>query len=62
MAPRDMLDTDIVSDLIRDPSGKAAKEIRKLGADGLCVSVVTAAELRFGDAKRGSQQLAHNWF
>jgi tRNA(fMet)-specific endonuclease VapC len=57
MAPRYMLDTNIVSDLIRNPAGKAAKQIRKLGADGLCVSIITAAELRFGAAKRGSPKL-----
>jgi len=52
-----MLDTNIVSDLIRNPAGKAARKIRKLGADGLCISIVTAAELRFGAAKRGSARL-----
>lgn len=57
MAPRYMLDTNIVSDLIRHPGGKAANRVRKLGADGLCVSIITAAELRFGAAKRGSPQL-----
>ena len=57
MAPRYMLDTNIISDLIRHPGGKAANRIRKLGADGLCVSIITAAELRFGAAKRGSPHL-----
>ena len=57
MAPRYMLDTNIISDLIRHPGGKAANRIRKLGADGQCVSIITAAELRFGAAKRGSPHL-----
>ena len=52
-----MLDTNIVSDLIRHPAGKAAAKIRKLGDDRLCVSVITSAELRFGAAKRGSARL-----
>lgn len=52
-----MLDTNIVSDLIRNPAGKAAAKIRKLGDDRLCVSIITSAELRFGAAKRGSARL-----
>jgi tRNA(fMet)-specific endonuclease VapC len=52
-----MLDTNIVSDLIRNPAGKVAKKIRKVGAEGLCVSIITAAELRFGAAKRSSPRL-----
>jgi len=55
--PRYMLDTNIISDLVRHPAGKAAKRIRKLGTEGLCVSIITAAELRFGAAKRGSPRL-----
>jgi tRNA(fMet)-specific endonuclease VapC len=54
---RDMLDTNIISDLIRHPGGKAADKIRKIGTDGLCVSIITAAELRFGIVKRASAQL-----
>jgi len=52
-----MLDANIVSDLIRNPAGKAAKKIRKIGAGGLCVSIITSAELRFGCAKRSSARL-----
>ena len=52
-----MLDTNNVSDLIRNPAGKAAAKIRKLGDDRLCVSIITSAELRFGAAKRGSARL-----
>jgi tRNA(fMet)-specific endonuclease VapC len=53
-----MLDTNIVSDLIRNPLGKVAKRLQKTGDDGLCVSIITAAELRFGAAKRGSRRLS----
>jgi tRNA(fMet)-specific endonuclease VapC len=52
-----MLDTNIVSDLIRNPAGKVAKKIRKVGTEGLCVSIITAAELRFGAVKRSSPRL-----
>jgi tRNA(fMet)-specific endonuclease VapC len=53
-----MLDTNIVSDLIRNPLGKVAKRLKKAGDEGLCVSIITAAELRFGAAKRGSPRLS----
>ena len=52
-----MLDTNIVSDLIRNPQGRAAARLGLHGDDGLCVSVVTAAELRYGCAKRASARL-----
>lgn len=54
---RYMLDTNIVSDLMRNPAGKVADHIAKVGEDNLCLSIVTAAELRFGAAKSGSSRL-----
>jgi tRNA(fMet)-specific endonuclease VapC len=54
---RYMLDTNIVSDLIRNPQGRAAKRIAKLGEDNICTSVIVAAELRYGCAKSGSKRL-----
>jgi tRNA(fMet)-specific endonuclease VapC len=56
-APRYMLGTNIVSDLVRNPAGKAAAQLRTLGDAGLAVSIITAAELRFGAAKSGSTRL-----
>ena len=53
-----MLDTNIVSDLVRNPGGKAAQRLALEGEDAVCVSIIAAAELRFGVAKRGSQRLA----
>src|ERR1700720_454904 len=52
-----MLDTNIVSDLIRNPQGKVAKRIAKLGEGNICTSVIVAAELRYGCAKSGSKRL-----
>ena len=52
-----MLDTNIISDLIRNPHGKAAKRIAKAGEDGICTSIIVAAELRYGCAKSGSERL-----
>jgi tRNA(fMet)-specific endonuclease VapC len=55
--PRYMLDTNIVSDIIRNPAGKSAARLRAVGDYGLAVSIITAAELRFGAAKSGSPRL-----
>ena len=52
-----LLDTNIISDLIRNPQGKAAKRIAKVGEDSICTSVIVAAELRYGCAKSGSKRL-----
>jgi len=52
-----MLDTNIVSDLIRNPQGRAAKRIAKAGEENICTSVIVAAELRYGCAKSGSTRL-----
>ena len=54
---RYMLDTNIVSDLIRNPQGRAAKRIAKVGEENICTSVIVAAELRYGCAKSGSTRL-----
>ena len=51
-----MLDTNIVSEMIRNPAGRAAQRARAV-ADSVCVSVIVAAELRYGCAKKGSPQL-----
>jgi tRNA(fMet)-specific endonuclease VapC len=52
-----MLDTNIVSDLIRNPQGRVAKRIAKLGEDNICTSIIVAAEVRYGCAKSGSKRL-----
>jgi tRNA(fMet)-specific endonuclease VapC len=52
-----MLDTNIVSDLVRNPQGRAARHIVKVGEDKICTSVIVAAELRYGCAKSGSKRL-----
>jgi tRNA(fMet)-specific endonuclease VapC len=51
------LDTNILSDLIRNPQGRAAKRIAKVGEDNVCTSIIVAAELRYGCAKSGSRRL-----
>jgi tRNA(fMet)-specific endonuclease VapC len=54
---RYLLDTNIISDLIRNPQGRAAKRIAKVGEDNICTSIIVAAELRYGCAKSGSKRL-----
>ena len=51
-----MLDTNIVSEIIRNPAGRAARRART-AAGSVCVSVIVAAELRYGCARKGSPQL-----
>ena len=51
---RYMLDTNIISDLIKNPQGKAAKRIARVGEDNICTSIIVASELRHGCAKSGS--------
>lgn len=57
MNARYMLDTNIVSDLVRNPQGRIFDSIVKVGSDRLCISIITAAELRYGCAKKGSAKL-----
>ena len=54
---RYLLDTNVVSDLIRNPQGRVAEHIRKVGEAQVCTSIIVAAELRYGAAKRGSPRL-----
>jgi tRNA(fMet)-specific endonuclease VapC len=52
-----MLDTNIVSELARNPQGIITRRIAEVGPDAICVSIITAAELRYGCAKKGSSKL-----
>lgn len=49
-----MLDTNILADLVRNPQGKVYDKIVEVGASAVSVSIITAAELRYGCAKKGS--------
>jgi tRNA(fMet)-specific endonuclease VapC len=55
---RYLLDTNIVSDLVRNPQGKVAQHIRKVGEARVSTSIIVAAELRYGAAKRASPRLS----
>jgi tRNA(fMet)-specific endonuclease VapC len=58
MQARFLLDTDILSDLVRRPQGQVAKCIEREGERSICTSIVVAAELRFGARKLGSERLS----
>lgn len=52
-----MLDTNILSALIKNPRGALVERIAASGRDSLCTSVVVACELRFGALRKGSALL-----
>ncbi|MEX2282684.1 MAG: type II toxin-antitoxin system VapC family toxin [Gemmatimonadota bacterium] len=54
---RYMLDTNIVSDLVRLPQGRIAQRIQAVGEPAVCTSIIIAAELRYGAEKKGSARL-----
>lgn len=53
-----LLDTNILSDLVRNPRGPVAQHIARVGSEQICTNVIVACELRFGARKSGSTQLA----
>jgi tRNA(fMet)-specific endonuclease VapC len=55
---RFLLDTNIVSDLVRNPRGPAARQVAKAGESDVCTSVIVAAELRYGATKKNSPRLS----
>ena len=52
-----LLDTNILSDLVRNPRGRIAGRIAEVGEQNVCTSIIVAAELRYGAAKAGSARL-----
>jgi tRNA(fMet)-specific endonuclease VapC len=54
---RYLLDTNILSDLVRHPQGMVMRHIQRVGENQVCTSIVVAAELRYGAAKRDSPRL-----
>jgi tRNA(fMet)-specific endonuclease VapC len=55
---RYLLDTNILSDLVRQPQGSVANRIAAAGEETVCTSIIVAAELRFGAEKSDSGKLA----
>ncbi len=57
MSVSHLLDTNILSALVRRPQGVVRDRIAALGEDTVATSIVVAAELRYGARKRGSGRL-----
>ena len=59
--PTYLLDTNVLSDIVKNPDGRAAQEHQRVTHDpenDVLISVIAACELRFGVIKRGSSRLA----
>ncbi|MGA0565646.1 type II toxin-antitoxin system VapC family toxin [Ancylobacter sp. VNQ12] len=54
---RYLLDTNIISDMVRNPAGQAVRRLQKVGDGNICTSIIVACELRYGCAKKGSAKL-----
>jgi len=55
--PHYLLDTNILSDLVRHPQGAIAQGIARVGEKAVCTSIIVASELRFGATKRNAARL-----
>lgn len=55
---RYLLDTNILSELIKHPTGSVAYHVADVGEDAVCTSIVVACELRYGAEKKGSHVLS----
>ena len=55
---RYLLDTNILSDLMRHPQGEIAQQIASRGENCVCTSTIVACELRYGACKAGSTRLS----
>lgn len=56
-ALRYLLDTNILSHLIRNPRGIVAEKIAGYGEESICTSIIVSSELRFGTEKSKSTRL-----
>jgi len=54
---RYLLDTNIVSEMIRSPQGRVTAHVRDVGEGQVATSIIVAAELRYGATKKGSARL-----
>ena len=54
-----LFDTNIDSDLVRNPQGPIVAHLRKVGESRIATSIIVASELRYGAEKEGSPRLTH---
>lgn len=55
---RYMLDTNIVSELVRRPTGEVAQRAAEQEPGSIAISIIVAAELRYGAERRRSTRLS----
>jgi tRNA(fMet)-specific endonuclease VapC len=55
---RYLLDTNILSDFLRNPDGRAVQRTALAGEATICTSIIVACELRYGAVKKGSVRLS----
>lgn len=54
---RYLLDTNTLSEFIRNPRGLVNKRLSVVGEATVCTSIIVACELRFGAKKKGASRL-----
>ncbi|GAB1538107.1 hypothetical protein NUACC21_07650 [Scytonema sp. NUACC21] len=52
-----LLDTNIISEIIKNPRGEIFSKIQNVGEDTVCTSIIVTCESRFGAKKKNSQKL-----
>lgn len=56
-AERYLLDTNILTDLIKNPGGRIKQRISEVGEENVCTSIIVACELRYGARKKNAPVL-----
>jgi tRNA(fMet)-specific endonuclease VapC len=57
VSPRYLLDTNVLSAVIKQPAGAVAQRLATMSEEALCTSIVVACELRYRARKKGSRAL-----
>ncbi|WP_373480258.1 type II toxin-antitoxin system VapC family toxin [Geminocystis sp.] len=52
-----LLDTNILSELLKNPTGIVYEKVKDVGEDKICTSIIVACELKFGAEKKKSAKL-----
>lgn len=55
---RYMLDTNIVSAIVRDPRGRVLDRLVEVGEENAFISIITHGEIWYGVKKNGSEELS----
>ena len=55
--PAYLLDTNILSAVVKQPDGQVTQRMSTLGNHAFCTSIIVACELRYGIHKKGSPNL-----